>query len=117
MFFRAFSGVGEGAPPPPGIGSVRDPHTDPFGFQPRAHGDASPLGSSWQNEIEKTYLRGDYPVLNVILYMIALISGILAFSGIAGGAVAAMMTLFQVSLVLLVLSLLTRGFSRRVAWY
>lgn len=56
-------------------------------------------------------------MLNVMLYMIALITGILAFSGIAGGAVAAMMTLFQVSLALLVLSLLTRGFSRRVAWY
>jgi uncharacterized membrane protein YtjA (UPF0391 family) len=56
-------------------------------------------------------------VLNIILYLIALVAGVLAFSGIAGAAVSAMMTLFQVSLALLVLSLLTRGFRRPVALY
>ena len=56
-------------------------------------------------------------MLNVILYLIALITGMLAFSGLAGMAVATMMTLFQVSLILLVLSLLTRGFKRNVVFY
>lgn len=53
-------------------------------------------------------------MLNVLLYLIALITGMLAFSGLAGPA---MMTLFQFSLLALVGSLLTRGFTRGVALY
>jgi uncharacterized membrane protein YtjA (UPF0391 family) len=53
-------------------------------------------------------------VLNVILYLIALLTGMLAFSGLAG---AGAMTIFQVSLILLVTSMLTRGFKRNVVWY
>lgn len=56
-------------------------------------------------------------MLNAILYLIALVTGILAFSGVVGVAGGGLMTLFQVSLLLLVLSLLTRGFTRNVALY
>jgi uncharacterized membrane protein YtjA (UPF0391 family) len=56
-------------------------------------------------------------VLNILFYLVALITGMLAFSGIAGAAGAALMTLFQVSLGLLVLSMLTRGFTRNVVLY
>lgn len=56
-------------------------------------------------------------MLNVILYLIALVTGIVAFSGLAGIVGSALMTLFQLSLILLVVSLLTRGFQRHVVWY
>lgn len=56
-------------------------------------------------------------MLNIILYLIALITGMLAFSGAAGMAGATMMAGFQISLVLLVLSMLTRGFTRGVVVY
>lgn len=56
-------------------------------------------------------------MLNIILYLIALICGMLAFSGMGGVAGATMMTFFQVSLMLLVLSMLTRGFRRNVVFY
>lgn len=56
-------------------------------------------------------------MLNIILYLIALITGMLAFSGMGGAAGATMMTFFQVSLILLTLSLLTRGFRRNIMLY
>ena len=56
-------------------------------------------------------------MLNVMLYLIALVTGMLAFSGIAAGATGAMMLLFEGSLILLVLSVLTRGFKRNVVFY
>ena len=55
--------------------------------------------------------------MNVLLYLIALVTGMLALSGIAGAAGGAMMTLFQFSLIALVGSLLTRGFTRSMALY
>lgn len=66
-------------------------------------------------EVENCEL--EIPMLNLILYLIALLTGMLALSGVGGAVGGTMMTFFQVSLILLAMSLLTRGFRRNIMLY